>query len=65
MQRSFRSFIKNGKERKESSVLLWRTEQNAKSVPFFWKERIPNPGITKQPNEWVTVGKYRVGSSAF
>ena len=29
MQRFFRSFIKNGKERK--------------IVPFFWKERMPNP----------------------
>ena len=31
-QRSFRSFIKNGKERK--------------NVAFFWKERIPNPGFS-------------------
>ena len=32
MQRSFRSFIKNGNERK--------------NVPFFLKERVPNPAFT-------------------
>ena len=34
-----RSFIKNVKEHKDRSVLLWRTEKNAKIVPFFHKER--------------------------
>ena len=37
-QISFRSFIKNIKERKDCSVLLKRTEKNAKLVPFFYKE---------------------------
>ena len=32
MQKTFRSFIKNGKERK--------------NVAFFWKERVPNPENT-------------------
>ena len=35
----FRSFLKNGKERKERSVLLQRTEKNAKNGTFFCKER--------------------------
>ena len=35
----FRSFEKNGKERKERNVLLQRTEKNAKNVTFFCKER--------------------------
>ena len=35
----FRSFQKNGKERKERNVLFKRTEKNAKNVTFFWKER--------------------------
>ena len=35
----FRSFEKNGKERKERSILLKRTEKNGKNVPFFRKER--------------------------
>ena len=39
MERMFRSFEKNGKERKERSVLLKRTEKNGKNVPFFWKEQ--------------------------
>ena len=30
---------RTGKERKERSVLLKRTEKNAKIVPFFYKER--------------------------
>ena len=34
----FCSFIKNGKECKDHSVLLLRTEKNAKIVPFFYKE---------------------------
>ena len=33
MQRMLRSFAKNGKERKERSVLFQRTEKN---VPFFF-----------------------------
>ena len=35
----FRSFIKNGKERKERNVLLQRKEKNAKNATFFCKER--------------------------
>ena len=35
----FRSFQKNGKERKERNVLLQRTEKNGKNAPFFLKER--------------------------
>ena len=31
----FRSFQKNGKERKERNVLLKRTEKNAKNGTFF------------------------------
>ena len=38
-ERTERSFVKNGKERKERSVLLKRTEKNGKNVPFFRKER--------------------------
>ena len=38
-QRSFCSFIKNGKECKDSSVLLLRKEKNPKIVPFFYKEQ--------------------------
>ena len=38
-QRSFCSFIKNPKERKDRSVLYKRTEKNGKIVPFFYKER--------------------------
>ena len=38
--RFFRSFVKNGKERKERFILLQRTEKNAKNAPFFYgKER--------------------------
>ena len=39
MQRSFRSFKKNGKECKARSVLFKRTEKNAKNGTFFLKER--------------------------
>ena len=35
-KRTFRSFLKNGKER---NVLLQRTEKNAKNAAFFCKER--------------------------
>ena len=38
----FRSFQKNGKERKERNILLQRTENNGKNeknAPFFLKER--------------------------
>ena len=35
----FRSFLKNGKERKERNVLLQRTEKNGKNAPFFCKEQ--------------------------
>ena len=35
-KRMFRSFTKNAKKR---SVLLYRTEKNAKIVPLFYKER--------------------------
>ena len=35
----FRSLIKNGKERKERSVLLERTGKNAQNAAFFYKER--------------------------
>ena len=38
-QRTFRSFLKNGKERKERSVLLKRMEKKAKNAAFFYKER--------------------------
>ena len=53
-QRSFCSFKKNGKECKDGSVLLKRTEKNKelsvlfkrtkKNGTFFWKEQMPNPG---------------------
>ena len=39
MQKTFHSFIKNGKEHKERRVLLYRTEKNAKNAAFFYKER--------------------------
>ena len=42
MQRLEHSFIKNGKERKDCSFLLKRTEKNTKIEMFFWKERMPN-----------------------
>ena len=35
MQRSERSFKKNGKEHKDRNVLLQRTEKNAKIITFF------------------------------
>ena len=38
MQKPFCSFIKYGKERKDRSVLLYRTVNNAKIVPFIYKE---------------------------
>ena len=38
MQRMFRWFKKNGKECKDRSVLLKRTEKNAKIGTFFLKE---------------------------
>ena len=38
VQRSF-IFIKNVKECKDRSVILQKTEKNAKIVPFFNKER--------------------------
>ena len=37
MQRSFRSLIKNRKERKDLSILYKRMGKNAKIVPFFLK----------------------------
>ena len=36
MQKMFRSFIKNGKERK--------------NIAFFWKERVPNPVQLQRSN---------------
>ena len=36
-KRTFRSFLKNGKERKECNVILQRTEKNAKNATFFCK----------------------------
>ena len=36
MQKTFRSFIKNGKERK--------------NIEFFWKEWVPNPAFQAQPD---------------
>ena len=41
-KKTFHSFSKNGKERKECSILFKRTEKNAKNGTFL-KERIPNP----------------------
>ena len=38
MQRSFGSFIKNGKERKDRSVLLKRTGKNARTLRSFEKK---------------------------
>ena len=38
-QRSVRSFIDNGKERKDRNVIIQRTEKNAKIGTFFNKER--------------------------
>ena len=38
-KRTFRSFLKNGKERKEHNVLLQRTEKNARTFLSFAKER--------------------------
>ena len=38
MQRSLRSFIKNGKECKDQNFLLKRTEKNAMIGTFFYKE---------------------------
>ena len=35
----FRSFLRNGKERKECSVFLQGTEKNAGNAPFFCKEQ--------------------------
>ena len=37
MQKTFRSFIKNGKERKERPILLKRTEKNAAFFNKEWK----------------------------
>ena len=36
--RTFHSFLKNGKERKECNILLLRTKKNAKNAMFFCKE---------------------------
>ena len=33
------TFRKNVKERKDRSILLKRTEKNAKIIPFIYKER--------------------------
>ena len=41
MQRTLRSFIKNGKECKERHVLLKRTEKNAKTLRSFEKNGCP------------------------
>ena len=38
-KRTFRSFLKNGKERKERNVLLQRTEKKVRMFPSFAKER--------------------------
>ena len=48
MQRSFCSFIKNGKECKDHCVLLLRMENDTKSVLFFWKEQMPNPATDRR-----------------
>ena len=63
MQRSFRSFIKNGKNRKNAKNVSffykeWERTQRTlhsflkngkerKNVAFFWKERVPNPAYGK------------------
>ena len=39
MQRTPHSFIKNGKERKERSVLFIQNAKECENVAFFWKER--------------------------
>ena len=43
MQRSERSFLKNGKERKERNVLLQKTKKNARTFRSFAKERENDP----------------------
>ena len=40
MEKNAKIKIKNGKEWKKCSVLLWRTGKNAKNASFFSKERI-------------------------
>ena len=39
MQRMQGSFIKNVKERKESSILFIKNAKERENVAFFWKER--------------------------
>ena len=56
MQRTPRSFIKKGKERKEQSVLLYRTQKKAKNVPFFYKELKRTP---RMPHSFIKNGKER------
>ena len=48
-KRTFRSFKKNGKERKECSVLFKRSEKNAKNRTFFLKERKRTQRSDAQP----------------
>ena len=54
---TFYSFIKNRKERKDFSA-----EKNVKIVPFFWKERMPNPAkntFLPNPNlPHASLGKF-------
>ena len=53
-QRMFRSLLKNGKERKERSVLLERTGKNAKNAAFFYKER---KKTQRTPHSFIKYGK--------